>query len=218
MKHTIALFVDQPRCSIECGNAVLNILQGHYKFKIFTKHRVEDNFFDNVDLVIFPGGTGDSDAFDFLMKHNKDLILKHIESGGGYLGICMGAYWADKDYFDILGDIRAVQYIKRPGADARRPHAKALPIEWEGEPYSMYFYDGCSFVGNFKHTEVLATYANGDPMAIIKRNIGLIGCHPESELSWYNKPYLLRKWHHKQHHHLLLDFVEQLIESVYASR
>lgn len=212
MKKTIALFVNQPKCSIECGNAVMNILQDRYRFKIFTKHRVEDNFFDDVDLVIFPGGTGDAESFFTLLKQNKELIYKFLENGGAYLGICMGAYWADKRYFNLLDDIRAVQYITRPNADARRPHAKMLPIEWDGEPYDMYFYDGCAFTGNFKGTEIIATYANGDPMAIIKDNIGLIGCHPESEIGWLNKPYLLRKWHKGQHYKLLSDFVDRLLD------
>lgn len=212
MKQTIALFCNHPKCSIDCSNAVLDILQDKYRFKIFTKHRVEDNFFDDVDLVLFPGGVGDADSFKIILRENKDLIYKFLENGGAYLGICMGAYWADKHYFNILDDIRAVQYITRPNADARRPHAKAIPVKWDGEPYDMYFYDGCAFVGNFKNTEIVATYANGDPMAIIKGNIGLIGCHPESVVGWYNKPYLLRKWHNNEQHLLLADFVERLLE------
>ena len=44
MKQTIALFCNHPKCSIDCSNAVLNILQDKYRFKLFTKHRVDDNF------------------------------------------------------------------------------------------------------------------------------------------------------------------------------
>ena len=58
----------------------------------------------------------------------------------------------------------------------------------------------------------IAKYSNGDPMAIIQDRIGLIGCHPESEESWYDKPYLKDHWHRGKHHNLLLDFVDKLME------
>jgi hypothetical protein len=77
----------------------------------------------------------------------------------------------------------------------------------------MFFYDGCALVGNGKF-DTIATYANGDPMAIIQNRIGLIGCHPESEQFWYDSYSWMRShWHHRQHHRLLLEFVDQLISS-----
>jgi hypothetical protein len=75
----------------------------------------------------------------------------------------------------------------------------------------MYFYDGPTFVGG--EYEEVATYANGDPMAIVQGQIGLIGCHPESEQSWYWKKYMQPQWHNGTHHQLLLRFVaEHLLE------
>ena len=106
--------------------------------------------------------------------------------------------------------MRAVQYIRRPGTDTRRPHAKACSIVWQGQAQRMYFYDGCALVGSGPY-ETVATYANGDPMAIIQNRIGLIGCHPESQEFWYDKNYLKPHWHHGQHNQLLLRFVNQLM-------
>ena len=102
-------------------------------------------------------------------------------------------------------------YITRPNTDTRRPHAKALPVTWNGEPHKMFFYDGCALVGNGEYKTV-ATYANGDAMAIMQNNIGLIGCHPESEQHWY-KSYSWMKphYHNGVHHKLLLDFVDTLM-------
>jgi hypothetical protein len=59
---------------------------------------------------------------------------------------------------------------------------------------------------------VFARYANGDPMAIIKGNVGLIGCHPEAPLYWYEKPwgYINEHWNGGRHHDLLLNFVYAL--------
>jgi hypothetical protein len=52
---------------------------------------------------------------------------------------------------------------------------------------------------------------NGYAMAIIQNNIGLIGCHPESEQFWYDSYSWMRgKYHRGQHHGLLLDFVDQM--------
>jgi hypothetical protein len=77
----------------------------------------------------------------------------------------------------------------------------------------MYFYDGCALVGDENKFETVARYANNDPMAIIQNRVGLIGCHPESQQFWYDKKYLKPHWHQGQHHQLLLEFVDQLMQN-----
>jgi hypothetical protein len=42
-------------------------------------------------------------------------------------------------------------------------------------------------------------------------NVGLIGCHPESEETWYAKKYMRNKWHGGKHWELLRDFVAKCI-------
>ena len=208
----IALFVHQPKCSIESGNGILQALQPHHTFKIFTRYPVDQDFFDDVDMVAIPGGIGDADSFDYLLRDNGERIKQFVEKGGRYLGICMGAYWAGSEYLNILRDVDAVQYITRPGTDTRRPHAKALNVTWQGKLEKMFFYDGCAFVGDRDNFKTIATYGNGDPMAIIQDRIGLIGCHPESQPSWYNEYYSWMRphYHQGQHHRLLLEFVNSL--------
>ncbi len=206
----IALFIHQPICAVDSANGIIEALTPHYQIKLFSRDEVEPTFFDDVDVVCFPGGYGDCDRFDRLLEWNEDLIKKFLNRGGKYLGICMGAYWADEYYFNILDDVRVVQYIKQPNTDTRRPHPKAMPVTWNGIPKRMYFYDGCAFVG--QGFDTVATYANGDAMAIIQDNIGLIGCHPESEQSWYDKSYLKAHWHNKEQYQLLLEFVNQLVQ------
>ena len=207
---TIALFLHQPRCSVQSGNGIIQSLTPYYRFKIFTRHQLEDNFFDDVDCVAFPGGMGDADTYDWMLKENALRIRTFINRGGRYLGICMGAYWADRNYFNILDNVRAVQYIKRPHTDTRRPHAKACAITWNGQADRMYFYDGCALVGT--GFETVARYANGDAMAIIQDRIGLIGCHPESQHFWYDKNYLKPHWHQGRHNQWLLQFVNDLFD------
>ena len=211
MKPTIALFVADPMCSVQSANGVMKALGNEYNFKIFSKNEVENVFFDDVDLIAVPGGFGDVATFNRLFKANGKAVKDFVASGGKYLGICMGAYWAGSHYFDILDSVDAVQYITQPNTDTRRPHAKDMNIVWQGHPNRMFFYDGCALVGDNTKFTTIATYANGDAMAIIQNNIGLIGCHPESQQFWYDSYSWMRgKYHKGNHHTLLLEFVNQL--------
>ncbi len=204
----IAIFVHQPICAVDSINGIIQALSPHYEFKFFSRDWVSPKFFQDVDLVCFPGGFGDCDRYDTLMEWNQDNIRDFIARGGKYLGICMGAYWADKDYLNILKDTRVVQYIKQPNACTRRPHPKAMPVIWNGVNERMYFYDGPAMVGG--GFETISTYSNGDAMAIVQDNIGLIGCHLESDDWWYDKKYLMPHWHGGKHYNMLLEFVNLL--------
>jgi glutamine amidotransferase-like uncharacterized protein len=213
MKPTIALFIYDPKCSVQSGNGIIRALQSHYNFKIFGKNELEKVFFDDVDMIAVPGGLGDASSFNSAFKHNARPVRDFVAQGGRYLGICMGAYWAGKHYLNLLDDVDAVQYITRPRTDTRRPHAKNIKINWNGSNTEMFFYDGCALVGNGKY-DTIATYSNDDSMAIIQKNIGLIGCHPESEQFWYDSYSWMRGCYHRgQHHTLLLDFVNQLMNT-----
>ena len=210
MKPTIALFVADPYCSVQSANGIIKALSNDYTFKLFSKNEVEDGFFNGVDIVAVPGGFGDASSFGRLFSANQDSVKEFVRTGGKYLGICMGAYWAGSYYLDLLDSVDAVQYITQPNTDTRRPHAKNINIVWQGHPNRMFFYDGCALVGNGQF-QTIATYANGDAMAVIQNNIGLIGCHPESEQFWYDSyTWMKGKYHNGQHHRLLLDFVNQL--------
>ncbi len=213
-KGCIALYIHQPKCSVQSGNGIIHALSPHYRFKIFTRQSVEDDFFDDVDIVCVPGGIGDSESYSYLMKEHESKIQKFLKRGGKYLGVCMGAYWADKDYFNLLNDVRVVQYITRPNSDTRRPHAKNQTVLWKGIEQKMYFYDGCAFIGHgLSKSEIWASYPNGDPMAIIQDRLGLIGCHPESEPHWYEEYTWMRgKYHNGKHHKLLLEFVNYFMD------
>ncbi len=201
----IALFVNHPKCSIQSINGIISAL-GNNKYKIFTKHEVEDNFFDDVDIICVGGGVGDADSYDYSLIRHALAIRKHVEGGKKYIGICMGAYWADSFYLNILPDVKIEQYIKQPLTCTHRPHAKAMDIEWMGKSEKMYFFDGCTFKGSNFNT--IALYPNGMPAAIIKNNIGLIGVHLESEEVWYHyHSWMKPHWHGGSHHNLLRDFV-----------
>ena len=213
VKPTIALFIHDPRCSVQSGNGIMQALGNNYNFKLFSRNEVEDVFFDNVDMVAVPGGFGDADSYDTLFKNNADAVRKFVRQGGRYLGICMGAYWAGQHYLNILDSVDAVQYLKRPSADTRRPHAKNMPVTWQSETDHMFWYDGCALVGDRSKFTTVATYSNGDAMAIIQKRIGLIGCHPEAQQFWYNDYSWMRRHWAGGHRHKLLEFADQLMQS-----
>jgi len=214
MKQTIAIFLHHPECSTDCVEAMVNVLSPTYNVTTFVERNLDDDeFFSNINLLAFPGGIGDSDTyFDLFNRQRANKVANFISNGGKYLGICMGAYWAGSRYFDILDSVEANQYIKRPNADIRRSFGTTSNVLWNQSPETMYFYDGCALVGDTSKFETIATYANGDPMAIIQNGVGLIGCHPESQEYWYDKPYMVPKWHNNSNHKLLLDFINRLMQ------
>jgi glutamine amidotransferase-like uncharacterized protein len=192
-------------------------LQSNYHIQTFDEGECNPQTLATLDLVAFPGGIGDAMSYDkFFRRKAQNAVADYVSGGGHYLGICMGAYWAGSHFFDILDGIEPVQYIKRRDAEIRRPYSTVATVQWEGRYEDMFFYDGCALIGdnrpeqNFK---VISRYYNGDPMAIIQNNVGLIGCHPESQLYWYEKPrqYINNYWHNGRHHDLLLQFTNQLI-------
>lgn len=211
----LALFTRHPHCSLQCCNGVIRALSPYYQFKLFNEGQCEGSTLDDVDMVIFPGGVGASDSYHRFFKNRKHVkfITNYIRQGGRYLGICMGAYWAGQEYFNILQHADVCQYIVRPNTDTRRPHAKAIDVTWQGVPEKMYFYDGCAIVGDPGTFDTIATYANGDAMAVMQNRIGLIGCHPESEEFWYQQhTWMQNQYHCNQHHLLLHDFVDKLMQ------
>lgn len=214
---TIAIYLHHPECSEDCVAAMVVSLSPNYNIRIFKEEDLDnDNFFNDLDVIAFPGGIGDSDSYiDFFTRTRANRVARFLESGGHYLGICMGAYWAGSRYFDILNDVDAVQYIKRPNAKVRRSFGTVAEVEWNGSKEHMYFYDGCALIGDESKFETIARYANGDPMCIIQGRIGLIGCHPEAPLWWYEKPwqYINKHWNNGRHHKLLLEFVNKLVEN-----
>ena len=149
----------------------------------------------------------------FRDRRRARFITEYVRNGGRYLGICMGAYWAGSEYFNMLQNADAVQYITRPGTDTRRPHPKAIDVTWLGGEEKMYFYDGCAIIGDPAEYTTIARYRNGDAMAVIQNRIGLIGCHPESEAFWYQYHSWMRdQYHGGVHHRLLRNFVDTLMQ------
>lgn len=162
----------------------------------------------SMQIVAFPGGVGEADAWSQMFHDVVGDVRLYIQKGGSYLGVCMGAYWAGKDYFNLVPGLEITQYIKSDGAEIRRSYMTTAKVDWMGTEENMFFWDGpvMNEVG-----EVVARYKNGGVMALRKNNIGLIGCHPESQQSWYEKKYMRARWHGGKHWGLLREFSRDLV-------
>jgi glutamine amidotransferase-like uncharacterized protein len=60
----------------------------------------------DVDVLVQPGGSGSKQA-EALGVDGRDAIKQFVKNGGGYVGICAGAYLATTDYDWSLGILNA---------------------------------------------------------------------------------------------------------------
>ena len=211
MKPTIAIFIHDPQCETDCALGMIQGFIGDFDIRTFGLNNLTDRFLDGFDVVMFPGGMGDSDDFaNIFTAEQIAVVQRYVVAGGKYFGICMGAYWAGPHYFNIVTDLEVEQYILQPGADIITDGPTVADVEFRGrEEVAMYFYDGCAIIGDDLH--VIATYLNGDIMAGIQGNVGMFGCHPEALEWWYTEGGMDADWYSPRHAELMCDFVHKLL-------
>jgi glutamine amidotransferase-like uncharacterized protein len=90
----IALFLNDPECSVICCAGMYEALSEVYDIRIFTRHDLNKKTLKKADIIAFPGGIGNSGSFEELLEDRVDTVKEYLAGGGRYLGICMGAYWA----------------------------------------------------------------------------------------------------------------------------
>lgn len=213
-KTKIAILLHHPQCSLQSAHGLVRTLTAEYglaNIDCISNKQISWEKLRKYTLLCVPGGIGDSDTWHTICEPSSEAVRRFVRCGGHYLGICMGAYWASPLYYDIMGPVRIVQNIQRARASTRRSYGTVVPVLWQGQQEHMYFYDGCSILGDFSTNEIIALYANGDPAAVIRDRVGVIGPHPESDIYWYHAKKMGPYWHHYRHHQLLLDFVRSLL-------
>lgn len=67
---------------------------------------IREGALSQFDVVIFPGGSGSGQARS-LDESGRKAVIDFVEDGGGYVGICAGAYLASTGYDWSLGIIDA---------------------------------------------------------------------------------------------------------------
>jgi len=213
-QKTIGIYQQYPIADPQCVSAMQTILEPRYKTLIINHEELNAAILKQIDCIVFPGGLGDSDNFDNFLPEKKNLIQKYVASGGKYVGVCMGAFFAGKYYFDILGNTDAVQYVKRKNANVFTEEPTVANCFWLGKEIDMFFYDGAAFIGDLTKYEIVARYSNGDPAAIVKRYkmgiVAAVGPHPESLRYWYDEIKKQKHWHKGKQHTLLIEIFDNI--------
>jgi glutamine amidotransferase-like uncharacterized protein len=212
MKQTIGIFIHDPWCETDCGLAMAEYFSKYFNVKTIGLEDLTHDSLATLDVLAFPGGMGDSDDFYtvFTAEHINS-VRNYVAAGGKYFGICMGAYWAGPDYFNLTVNLKVEQYIAQPTTNVFTDGPTATMVAWDNIPYNMYFYDGCAILG--EDMSVVSRYANGDAMAAIQGNVGMVGCHPESQEWWFTNVGMDAELYNPKHGELMCNFVQRLLRN-----
>lgn len=137
-----------------------------------------------------PGGGDLKPAWHHMREHAVD-IQDWVRAGGNYLGFCLGGYLAGASPgFGLLSG-GTDEYISLPDASVTDDDDTIIGVRWRQNPVTMYFQDGPLFrVDPGTAATVLATYDSGEPAAVVTAcgsgKVGVVGPHPEADLSWFN--------------------------------
>lgn len=82
--------------SVDDLKRVLRGLEGVY-YRSITAEQIRDGQLKEFDVLIHPGGSASRQA-KALQENGRSQVREFVQAGGGYLGICAGAYLATADY------------------------------------------------------------------------------------------------------------------------
>ena len=143
-------------------------------------------------VYIQPGGGQDIDAALASLGSNRvGAIRQFVAQGGGYVGVCMGAYLADASNIGLIDD-HLDSEVGRPGFSVRTTADSAVPVHWQSGERILYYQDG-----PYLHAQprsggyrTIATYGSGDVAAarysVGRGSVVLSGPHPEADASWFD--------------------------------
>jgi glutamine amidotransferase-like uncharacterized protein len=89
--------------------------------EFLTPTDVRASALDRVDVVVFPGGSGSQHAAA-LRDEGRQAVREFVRKGGGYVGICAGAFLATAGYDWSLALVNAKTFtgqVKIPGLGMR---------------------------------------------------------------------------------------------------
>ncbi len=120
--------------------------------QLLYKQHIKPDVLNNFDVVIHPGGSGDSQSYS-LGKSGRHFLKRFIFRGGGYVGICGGAYLAQYSNNNKFLSLRISQtklvkdalHWERGGAIAKVRFTKNglryFP-EYETKEFFMHYFQG----------------------------------------------------------------------------
>ena len=140
--------------------------------------------FSKAAVWIQPGGNSDAANAAMSSKLKNDLI-QYVSNGGGYVGICAGAFLA-ADWFHIFpGTADLYTY----NAIQSNVDYAFLKINWSGTERYIYFEGGPYFHNLGSSVEVMATFDDTGDVAAARATYGkgrvyVSGAHPEAPALW----------------------------------
>ncbi len=172
------------------------------KYEVVNETQILEGSIENYDVLVIPGGWA-YDYFKSLGYEGENKIKEFVSNGGGYLGICAGAFyaskaiiWESRSYYYSLGiaDVDAVG----PKEDFPWPTQGYVVINLSdivqalglNKIYTALYYGGPELVNPSSDVYVLAVYGDdGEPVIVLDRygngRIALTGVHLEvREETW----------------------------------
>jgi glutamine amidotransferase-like uncharacterized protein len=200
--HPLALVYFGPAGCIRCSEAVAAMLESskwHFDVKYVGPNEslhLSAALLKTATLYVQPGGNGTLESAYDLMRPDESLIRNFVQSGGHYLGFCMGGYLAGATPgYDLLpGDSN--EFVTSPGASVKTTGDTTVKVYWRGQPRTLFFQDGPYFILNHDAhgVVVLARYTNGEIAALATPfghgMVGVTGPHPEATDEWYSVHHL----------------------------
>jgi putative intracellular protease/amidase len=68
-----------------------------FEIELITAKQIRDSRLANFDVLIHPGGSGSGQA-KALGEDGRERVRQFVQDGGGFVGICAGAYLASAEY------------------------------------------------------------------------------------------------------------------------
>ncbi|QDT95990.1 BPL-N domain-containing protein [Gimesia aquarii] len=186
---------DFPKSKSSGPEHLMKFLTPTYGFQstIVSPAEIRDGALQNYDVLICPGGSGSRQAKE-LKEAGRTAVRKFVRNGGGYVGICAGAYLASTHYTWSLGVINARVWDRAHWARGKKQVSIRLTpsgrevLSKSKEKFDIYYANGPLLVPdnqpNLPGYEVLARYntevtRNGAPQhamvgthAIIRSKFG----------------------------------------------
>jgi glutamine amidotransferase-like uncharacterized protein len=91
-----------------------------YAARRVTAAQIREGVLKDFDVLVQPGGSGSKQA-ETLGKDGRERIRTFVDGGGGYVGICAGAYLATSDYEWSLNILNAKVIDKKHWARGTGP-------------------------------------------------------------------------------------------------
>lgn len=182
MSHCIALYQDYVQNN---GSLLMSLQNLGYQTLHVDAAGILSGALDHVDVLIVPGGA-DLYYCEKLKGDGNRMIRAFVENGGGYLGICAGAYYGCAALDWNKGEIKGARELGFIDATANGPIFDLIEdhdinkswyasttLQWNDRTFQTLYAAGPLFDTNDPDVNVLARYTDlENAPAVIGKKIG----------------------------------------------